>query len=174
MKETIRFNNTKFTLQAHTVVSGQCGTGKTYLGRNLESFGTKTVEYIEPSICSNYDTSSVDALISSFDLNEEQLKNAQAVAYYMAHIKKDNPHPLSKGQAWLIIQMLKAMTTDKDILYIDEPESSLSLNYQSHYVRELFLAKKYNSNSSLVFYLATHAPFIYMSAKDKSFQKVEL
>lgn len=65
-------------------------------------------------------------------------------------------HKLSSGERRLCIIFLTLIFIDRNIYLIDEPEMSLSLNYQSKIVYDLVRLAK-----SKVVMIATHAPYIY-------------
>lgn len=63
---------------------------------------------------------------------------------------------LSSGEKRVIIIFLNLLMFDDNTILIDEPEISLSLNYQSKIVFDLM---KYKGKKNIM--IATHAPFIY-------------
>ncbi|OBX88286.1 hypothetical protein A9499_04740 [Haemophilus haemolyticus] len=64
---------------------------------------------------------------------------------------------LSSGEKRISIIFLNLIFSDEDIILIDEPEISLSLDYQNKIVRDIM---QLTSESKKVM-MATHAPYIY-------------
>ena len=75
---------------------------------------------------------------------------------------------LSSGERRLLTLLLNCVYSSEDWLLIDEPEVSLSLNYQSKIMNDIveILDKKV--------IIATHAPFVYKSCERLEFDLVEL
>lgn len=76
---------------------------------------------------------------------------------------------LSSGERRLLTLLLNCVYSYEDLLLIDEPEISLSLNYQSKIMNDLveILDEK-------VVIIATHAPFVFKSCESMEFDLVEL
>lgn len=76
---------------------------------------------------------------------------------------------LSSGERRLLTLLLNCVYSSEDLLLIDEPEISLSLNYQSKIMNDLveILDEK-------VVIIATHAPFVFKSCESMEFDLVEL
>ena len=87
--------------------------------------------------------------------------------------KKDNDKldlcQLSSGERRLLTLLLNCVYSSENLLLIDEPEVSLSLNYQSKIMNDLveILGEK-------VVIIATHAPFVFKSCESMEFDLVEL
>lgn len=75
---------------------------------------------------------------------------------------------LSSGERRLLTLLLNCVYSSENWLLIDEPEVSLSLNYQSKIMNDIveILDKKV--------IIATHAPFVYKSCERLEFDLVEL
>lgn len=78
----------------------------------------------------------------------------------ICHFSKNNSeidlHKLSSGENRLISIFLNIIFSEDNILLIDEPELSLSLNYQSKIIGDLMKLA-----SDKVIMIATHAPFVF-------------
>ncbi|WP_076117224.1 AAA family ATPase [Paenibacillus odorifer] len=74
------------------------------------------------------------------------LKNSQEMTF----------DKLSSGERKITFLFLEILLNDVDIYLIDEPELSLSLNYQNKIITDLHVLTK---NKTL--FIATHAPYIY-------------
>jgi hypothetical protein len=77
------------------------------------------------------------------------------ISFYKNHTQIDFSR-LSSGERRLCIIFMTMIFIEKDIYLIDEPEMSLSLNYQSKIVFDLL-----KLSESKVIMIATHAPFIF-------------
>ena len=64
---------------------------------------------------------------------------------------------LSSGEKRIILLFLYIVFSKEKIILIDEPEISLSLNYQSKFVDDIV---RLADNKKIM--MATHAPYIYM------------
>lgn len=78
---------------------------------------------------------------------------------------------LSSGEKRIIKLFLSVQFTDADIVLIDEPEVSLSLNFQSKLINDLLLLASTNRKKMI---LATHAPFIFEDCLTNGFERLEL
>lgn len=76
---------------------------------------------------------------------------------------------LSSGEQRLLTLILNSIFSSEKLLLIDEPEISLSLNYQSRIMNDLL-----ETLGDKKVILATHAPFIYKACKSLDFDLVEL
>lgn len=103
-----------------------------------------------------YDNISIDVNPRLFDLR--LYKNKTEIDFSKA----------SSGERHLLSLILNAAFRDEKILLIDEPEVSLSQNYHSRLVRSLM--ELAGNGRFLVF--ATHAPYIYRSCKEESFNLI--
>lgn len=76
---------------------------------------------------------------------------------------------LSSGEQRFLILILNIIFSSEKLLLIDEPEISLSLNFQSKIMDDLvdLLGEK-----KLI--LATHAPFVFKACERLDFNLVEL
>lgn len=76
---------------------------------------------------------------------------------------------LSSGEKRILALFLNIVFSEEEILLIDEPEVSLSINYQSKIISDLVeLANK------KILMMATHAPYIYQDAKINGFNEVKI
>ena len=76
---------------------------------------------------------------------------------------------LSSGEQRLLTLILNSIFSSEKLLLLDEPEISLSLNYQSRIMNDLL-----ETLGDKKVILATHAPFIYKACKSLDFDLVEL
>ena len=76
---------------------------------------------------------------------------------------------LSSGEKRIIILFANVIFSDEKILLFDEPEVSLSLNYQSKLMDDICRLLK---GKTLI--LATHAPFIYKACERLDFDLIDL
>lgn len=76
---------------------------------------------------------------------------------------------LSSGERRLLTLILNVVYSSEDLLLVDEPEISLSLNYQSKIMTDLveILGEK-------IIIIATHAPFVFKACERMEFDLVEL
>ena len=76
---------------------------------------------------------------------------------------------LSSGERRLLTLILNVVFSSEDLLLVDEPEISLSLNYQSKIMTDLveILGEK-------IIIIATHAPFVFKACERMEFDLVEL
>ena len=126
----------------------------------------------------------VSKLIKQMDGDKEESKEVNEIIKNYTTItlkfegnellaKKDNDKldlcQLSSGERRLLTLLLNCVYSSEDLLLIDEPEVSLSLNYQSKIMNDLveILGEK-------VVIIATHAPFVFKSCESMEFDLVEL
>ncbi|WP_081277661.1 AAA family ATPase [Haemophilus haemolyticus] len=95
-------------------------------------------------IIANYNSIRIE-----FDFNE--------MIVFFKDNKKIDFLKLSSGEKRISIIFLNLIFSDEDIILIDEPEISLSLDYQNKIVRDIM---QLTSESKKVM-MATHAPYIY-------------
>ena len=93
------------------------------------------------------------------DGNIEVLKNKNDIEF-----KK-----LSSGEKRIILLFLYIVFSKEKIILIDEPEISLSLNYQSKFVDDIV---RLADNKKIM--MATHAPYIYDDCKANGFELIEV
>ncbi len=93
------------------------------------------------------------------DGNIEVLKNKNDIEF-----KK-----LSSGEKRIILLFLYIVFSKEKIILIDEPEISLSLNYQSKFVDDIV---RLAGNKKIM--MATHAPYIYDDCKANGFELIEV
>lgn len=93
------------------------------------------------------------------DGNIEVLKNKNDIEF-----KK-----LSSGEKRIILLFLYVVFSKEKIILIDEPEISLSLNYQSKFVDDIV---RLADNKKIM--MATHAPYIYDDCKANEFELIEV
>lgn len=93
------------------------------------------------------------------DGNIEVLKNKNDIEF-----KK-----LSSGEKRIILLFLYVVFSKEKIILIDEPEISLSLNYQSKFVDDIV---RLADNKKIM--MATHAPYIYDDCKANGFELIKV
>ena len=76
---------------------------------------------------------------------------------------------LSSGEKRIILLFLYVVFSKEKIILIDEPEISLSLNYQSKFVDDIV---RLADNKKIM--MATHAPYIYDDCKANGFELIEV
>ena len=76
---------------------------------------------------------------------------------------------LSSGEKRIILLFLYVVFSKEKIILIDEPEISLSLNYQSKFVDDIV---RLADNKKIM--MATHAPYIYDDCKANEFELIEV
>ena len=76
---------------------------------------------------------------------------------------------LSSGEKRIILLFLYIVFSKEKIILIDEPEISLSLNYQSKFVDDIV---RLADNKKIM--MATHAPYIYDDCKANEFELIEV
>ncbi|WP_139371787.1 AAA family ATPase [Bacillus anthracis] len=90
---------------------------------------------------------------------EIAIQNKTELVFLKAHRTIDFDK-LSSGERKVSFLFLEIIFNEVDIYLIDEPELSLSLNYQNKIVTDLYVLTK---NKKI--FIATHAPFIYEDFK---------
>ena len=93
------------------------------------------------------------------DGNIEVLKNKNDIEF-----KK-----LSSGEKRIILLFLYVVFSKEKIILIDEPEISLSLNYQNKFVNDII---KLSNGKKIM--MATHAPYIYDDCKANGFELINV
>ncbi|XTA84829.1 ATP-binding protein [Streptococcus sanguinis] len=78
---------------------------------------------------------------------------------------------LSSGEKRVVKLFLTVVFEEADIYLIDEPEVSLSLNFQSKLINDLISLCE-RKGSRIV--LATHAPYIFNDCITNNFERLEL
>lgn len=78
---------------------------------------------------------------------------------------------LSSGEKRIIKLFLSVVFEDANIYLIDEPEISLSLNFQSKLINDLISLCEAKGSRMV---LATHAPYIFRDCINNSFERLEL
>ena len=76
---------------------------------------------------------------------------------------------LSSGEKRILLLFLNVLFSEEKILLIDEPEISLSINYQSKIISDLV-----ELGNRKILMMATHAPYIYQDAKLNGFNEVKI
>ena len=76
---------------------------------------------------------------------------------------------LSSGEKRILILFLNIVFSEEEMLLIDEPEISLSINYQSKIITDLV-----ELGNKKILMMATHAPYIYQDAKLNEFNEVKI
>lgn len=76
---------------------------------------------------------------------------------------------LSSGEKRILALFLNILFSEEEILLIDEPEISLSINYQSKIISDLV-----GLRNKKILMMATHAPYIYQDAKLNGFNEVKI
>ena len=76
---------------------------------------------------------------------------------------------LSSGEKRILLLFLNVLFSEEEILLIDEPEISLSINYQSKIISDLV-----ELGNRKILMMATHAPYIYQDAKLNGFNEVKI
>lgn len=76
---------------------------------------------------------------------------------------------LSSGEKRILILFLNIVFSEEEMLLIDEPEISLSINYQSKIITDLV-----ELGNKKILMMSTHAPYIYQDAKLNGFNEVKI
>lgn len=76
---------------------------------------------------------------------------------------------LSSGEKRIILLFLYVVFSKEKIILIDEPEISLSLNYQNKFVNDII---KLSNGKKIM--MATHAPYIYDDCKANGFELINV
>jgi len=92
-----------------------------------------------------------------FQETAKQINNDQILLSFTLNDKEISPYQLSTGEKQILIILLSVLIQDNKpfILLIDEPETSLHIDWQEQLIENIL---KINKNTQII--IATHSPYI--------------